>query len=278
MAKPRVTEKSWRHTKKGEANVKLGSEVTAMRLDGRTAIITGAASGFGAAMSRRFSQEGARVLACDWNGGAVEKLCEELVAGGRAVRAFEVDVSKSDHVGRMVEMAIGAFGKVDILVNNAGISPKKEYLDYTEADWDAVHSVNLKGEFLCARAVSEHMMTNRYGRIVNLSSSAWRSGGFAGGVPYTAAKAGVIGLTRALAKTLGPYGITVNAIAPGPSATQMTESWLADWSKTYLKHIPLGRVGVPDDIANAALFLASDEAAYITGICLDVNGGIAMGG
>ena len=178
----------------------------------------------------------------------------------------------------MAAAAIAAFGKVDILVNNAGISPKKEYLDDTEGDWDAVHSVNLKGEYLCARAVSEHMMGNRYGRIVNLSSSAWRSGGFAGGVPYTAAKAGVIGLTRALAKTLGPYGITVNAIAPGPSATQMTESWLAEWSKTFLKQIPLGRVGEPDDIANAALFLASDEAAYITGICLDVNGGIAMGG
>jgi 3-oxoacyl-[acyl-carrier protein] reductase len=249
-----------------------------MRLDGRTAIITGAGSGFGAAMTKRFSQEGARVLACDRNFGAVERLCEELVSDGRAVRAFAVDVAKADQVERMVAAAIAAFGKVDILVNNAGISPKKEYLDYAEADWDAVHSVNLKGEFLCARAVSEHMMANRYGRIVNLSSSAWRAGGFAGGVPYTAAKAGVIGLTRALAKTLGPYGVTVNAIAPGPSATQMTESWLAEWSKTFLQQIPLGRVGEPDDIANAALFLASDEAAYITGICLDVNGGIAMGG
>jgi 3-oxoacyl-[acyl-carrier protein] reductase len=249
-----------------------------MRLDGRTAIITGAGSGFGAAMTRRFSEEGARVLACDRNRSAVEKLCDELVADGRPVRALEVDVAKSDQVAGMVEAALAAFGKIDILVNNAGISPKKDYLDYSEEDWDAVHSVNLKGEFLCARAVSEHMMANRYGRIVNLSSSAWRSGGFAGGVPYTAAKAGVIGLTRALAKTLGAYGITVNAIAPGPSATQMTETWLAEWSKTFLEQIPLGRVGEPDDIANAALFLASDEAAYITGICLDVNGGIAMGG
>jgi len=249
-----------------------------MRLDGRTAIITGAGSGFGAAMTRRFSREGARVLACDRDFDAVEKLCEELLRDGRAVRALAVDVAKADQVAEMVAAAIAAFGKVDILVNNAGISPKKEFLDYVEEDWDAVHSVNLKGEFLCARAVSEHMMANRYGRILNLSSSAWRSGGFAGGVPYTAAKAGVIGLTRALAKTLGPHGITVNAIAPGPSATQMTKSWLAEWSKTFLKQIPLGRVGEPEDIANAALFLASDEAAYITGICLDVNGGIAMGG
>lgn len=247
-----------------------------MRLDEKRAIITGAASGFGAAMTRRFVREGARVLACDRDAGALERLGSEV--GSDAVRTMQVDVSRSGEVAAMIEEAIAVLGKVDILINNAGISPKKEFLEYTEEDWDAVASVNLKGEFLCARAVCEHMMANRAGRIINLSSSAWRSGGFAGGVPYTAAKAGVIGLTRALAKTLGPYGITVNAIAPGPSATQMTDAWLEEWSKSFLQHIPLGRVGEPEDIANAALFLASDEAAYITGICLDVNGGIAMGG
>jgi 3-oxoacyl-[acyl-carrier protein] reductase len=239
-----------------------------MRLEGKTAIVTGAGSGFGAAMTKRFSKEGAKVFACDWHRDAVEKVAAEASGEGREVRAYPLDVSKSVEVERMAAAAISAFGKVDILVNNAGISPKKEFLDYTEEDWDAVQSVNLKGQYLTSRAICEHMM----------SSSAWRSGGIAGGVPYTAVKAGVIGLTRALAKTLGPYGITVNAIAPGPSATGMTESWLAKWSESYLPNIPLGRVGRVDDIANAALFLVSDEASYITGICLDVNGGIAMGG
>ncbi len=249
-----------------------------MRLKEKAAIITGAGSGLGEAIARRFAAEGASLLVCDRNIQAVEALSNELSPYVPGVRACEVDVSDSASVQKMTESCMKAFGRIDILINNAGISPKKEYLEYTEEDWDAVIDVNLKGEYLCARAVSEHMMERRYGRIVNLSSSAWRSGGFAGGIPYTSAKAGVIGLTRALAKTLGPYGVTVNAIAPGPTATPLTDGWLPARRDEIVKQIPLGRVGRPLDVANAALFLASDEAEYITGICLDVNGGIAMGG
>ncbi|MFQ5894410.1 MAG: 3-oxoacyl-ACP reductase family protein [Nitrospinota bacterium] len=248
-----------------------------MKLADRVAFITGGGRGIGREIALAFAREGARVVACDQNSAAAEALCRELVAAGHQAVPQAADVSRSADARRVVEATLAEFGQVDILVNNAGISPKKPFLEYTEEDWDRVLGVNLKGAFLFSRAVAEPMMARRYGRIVSLSSSAWRSGGVAAGAPYAASKAGVIGLTRSLAKALGPYGITVNAIAPGPTVTPLTEEWLPSRREALLAQIPLGRLGQPEDVAAAALFLASDEASYITGVCLDVNGGLVMG-
>jgi 3-oxoacyl-[acyl-carrier protein] reductase len=249
-----------------------------MRFSERVAVVIGAGKGgIGAAIVRGFAAEGARVLACDRDTTRLEALRAELREAANAVQIHSMDVGQSGDVRRMVETALGAFGKIDILVNCAGISPKKQFLEYTETDWDAVQNVNLKGAFLCARAVAEPMMARKYGRIVTLSSSSWRNGGVAGGIPYVASKAGIIGLTRSLARALGSHGITVNAVAPGPTLTALTESWLPDRAKEVVAQIPMGRLGRPEDTAAAALFLSSDEASYITGACLDVNGGIVMG-
>ncbi|MBT3401360.1 MAG: SDR family oxidoreductase [Rhodospirillaceae bacterium] len=249
-----------------------------MRLQDKTAFITGASKGLGRAIAERFVEEGARVVIADIDQENLDKTLAETTVDASRLTAINLDVSDFDAVQAAINGAIADFGALDILVNNAGFSPKKNWLEYEISEWQKVLDVNLSGEFFGARAVAEHMMERRSGRIINMSSSSWRHGGVAsgGGMPYVSSKAGVIGLTRSLSKTLGPYNITVNAIAPGPTHTPMTESWLPQTEEALLEHIPLRRLGTPRDIANAALFLASDEAAFITGSCLDVNGGLTM--
>ena len=250
-----------------------------MSISGRVALITGSGHGIGRGIAYRLAQEGARVV-INWSRdqSAAEHTVDYITNMGAQAIAVRADVGEIKECEELVARSEKAFGPVEILICNAGIGQSNSVIDTSDAEWEQVINVNLSGEYFCARAVAKQMIDRKQGRIINISSSAFRHGGISGGggVSYTSSKAGVIGLTRSLAKALGPYNITVNAIAPGPTLTPMTESWLPQKKAKLIEGIPLGRIGSPSDVANAALFLASDEASFITGTCLDVNGGLTM--
>ncbi len=240
------------------------------RLEGKTALITGAGSGIGRAIATVFAREGSRVAVADINGDAAKKTVESLPNEGLVI---EMDISSKQAVKAGVDLAIQAFGQLDILVNNAGIVSFASFEACTEEDWDRTIDINLKGTFLCAQAVLSHMKTRNTGVIINLSSLAAKTGGTAASPAYAAAKAGISSLTFSLARTLAPHGVRSVGISPGIVDTPMTASSAHDSMKA---NIPLGQVGQPEDIANCALFLASDEARHITGEIVDVNGGLFM--
>ncbi len=247
-----------------------------MRLDGKTAIITGASRGLGRAIALAFAREGADVLV---NYAAREERAKQVVVAitalGRRALLHQADVSDATQVRRMVQAAVAAFGRVDILVNNAGITMPKGLSETSEAEWDRVLAVNLKGVFLCCQVVAEGMIAQGGGRIINISSTAGQSG-ILSGPAYCAAKAGVLGLTRCLARSLAPHNILVNAIAPAMIDTEILY-WRTpeQWTET-LATIPLRKLGDPNDLAEAAVFLASGGGNFITGATLDVNGGLRM--
>ena len=247
-----------------------------MLLDGKCALVTGASRGIGRAVALKLASEGAKVaLNFAGNEAAANEVRQEIEAAGGQAILVKADVANEAAVQEMVQKTADAFGRIDILVNNAGITRDGLLARMKEEDWDAVLSTNLKGVFLTTKAVAKLMMKQRAGRIVNMASVVGVTGN-AGQANYSAAKAGVIGFTKTIAKELASRGVTVNAVAPGFIDTDMT-SVLSDKAKeAALSGIPLGRMGTPEDIADAVLFLVSDQASYITGQVLHVDGGMVM--
>jgi 3-oxoacyl-[acyl-carrier protein] reductase len=248
------------------------------RLDGRAAIVTGASRGIGKATAKRFAEEGARVCLADVNADLVHASAEELRGSGLEVFGAEVDVTRRSQVESMVEQTVKAFGRLDILVNNAGVIRDNLLFRMTDDDWNMVLAVHLTGAFLCSQAAQAPMVQQKYGRIVNLSSTS--ALGHRGQTNYAAAKAGLQGLTKTLAIELGRYGITCNAVAPGFVETDMTRATAERMGITFeamvegaKQSIPVGRTGKPEDIAAALLFFASEEAGFVSGQVLYVAGG-----
>ncbi|MBI3084515.1 MAG: SDR family oxidoreductase, partial [candidate division NC10 bacterium] len=239
------------------------------------AIVTGAARGFGRDITRRLARGGARVVAADINvPGAEETVTLVRRDGGEAV-AVQVDVASAASVEVMVKTALARFGgRVDILVNNAAIWQLLPTEELSEADWDRVVDVNLKGVFLCCRAVIPVMKQQGRGHIVNIASIAARNGGTMAGVHYVASKGGVLAMTKKLGKELGQYGIVVNGVNPGTSQTEMTATWDPTIIEGIIRNTPLGRTVTPEDIADTVAFLASDAARFVHGETVEVNGGI----
>jgi len=243
-----------------------------MRFQDKTVVVTGASRGIGREIALAFGREGAKVACIATTEGGAKGTAELI---GSSARAFGCDVSNSEEVEKVFDAIVKEMGTPAVIVNNAGIARDALMVRMKDDDWNRVLDVNLKGAFLCIRAAMRPMMKARYGRIVNISSIIGETGAM-GQANYAAAKAGLFGLTKSVAKEGGSRGITCNAIAPGFVETDMTESLPTELRETVLKTAPAGRLGTPADIAHAVLFLASDEAGYITGQTLTVDGGLTL--
>jgi len=247
-----------------------------MSLSGRVAFVTGASQGIGRACAVRLAKEGAAVAVAARNQEKLNELVSEITAASGKAAAFALDVGDEEQIKSAVKAAIAQFGKIDILVNNAGITRDQLVMRMKRADWDAVLQTNLTSAYLCIQQVIGSMLKQRWGRIINITS-VFGQMGQAGQANYAASKAGLIGLTMAIAREVGSRNITCNAVAPGFIETAMTAVLSDEFKQNAIKQIPLGRVGTPEDVANAVAFLASDDASYITGHVLNVNGGMLMG-
>ncbi len=247
-----------------------------MTLEGRVALITGASQGIGRACALSLARDGATVAVAARNQQKLDELVAEITAAGGKAAAFVIDVADEEQIKSGIKSAIAQFGKVDILVNNAGITRDQLVMRMKRADWDTVINTNLTSAHLCIQQVIGSMLKQRWGRIINITSVFGQTGQ-AGQANYAASKAGLIGLTMAMAREVASRNITCNAVAPGFIETSMTAALSEEFKQAAVKNIPLGRVGSPEDVASAVRFLASDEAAYITGHVLNVNGGLLMG-
>jgi 3-oxoacyl-[acyl-carrier protein] reductase len=247
-----------------------------VKLKGQVAMVTGGARGIGKAIALTFLREGAKVAIIDSDKERLEILKKEFEKENKEVIVIPCDITKGSEVNAMVDQVYKRLGRIDILVNNAGIIRRGTIDTVTEEDWDRVIEVNLKGTFNCCKAVSGIMKQEGYGKIVNVSSIAGKMGDITSAPGYGPSKAGVDALTKTLARQLAPYGINVNAVSPHAIETEMSAQWSEERQKEIIASIPLGRLGKPEDVANAVLFLASDEASFITGEILDVNGGALM--
>jgi 3-oxoacyl-[acyl-carrier protein] reductase len=246
-----------------------------IHLAGKTAIVTGAARGIGFEISRALAQAGAKVGLVDWDAAQAEQAAARLTDEGCLALAFPADVSDETQVKAMIQKVEQRWERLDILVNNAGICPMTPLLEISAAEWDRVMAINLKGVFLCSQAAVPIMRRQRSGKIINISSSAGQMGGIAVGAHYSASKAGILGLTKSLARILAP-DIQVNAVSPGTTESEMTRDWEETSIQNIIRQIPAGRLGRPRDTAAVVLFLASEQASFITGQTINVNGGLLM--
>ena len=247
-----------------------------MNISGRVALVTGASQGIGRSCALKLASTGATVALAARNQEKLNELVREISGAGGKAATFQVDVSDEAQIKSACKAVITQFGKIDILVNNAGITRDQLVMRMKRSDWDAVLSTNLTSAYLCIQQVIGSMLKQRWGRIINIAS-VFGQMGQAGQANYAASKAGLIGLTMAIAREVGSRTITCNAVAPGLIETAMTAGLGDEFKQNAVKQIPLGRVGSPEDIAHAVAYLASEEASYITGHVLNVNGGLLMG-